>query len=65
MTNSSADLATNPANAAQRVLIESVGAAREERTRDIEASGGDFLQKPFDAEQLRAAVLRVMEIPDA
>jgi two-component system chemotaxis response regulator CheY len=37
---------------------------REERTREIEASGGGFLQKPFDAEQLRAAVLRVLEISD-
>lgn len=57
-------LRANPATAGQRVLIVS-SERREERTREIEASGGGFLQKPFDAEQLRAAVLRVLEIPDA
>jgi two-component system chemotaxis response regulator CheY len=57
-------LRANPATAAQRVLIIS-SERREERTREIEASGGGFLQKPFDAETLRAAVLRVLEIPDA
>jgi two-component system chemotaxis response regulator CheY len=57
-------LRATPATAAQRVLIVS-SERREERTRDIEASGGGFLQKPFDAEELRAAVLRVLEIPDA
>ena len=54
----------NPATAGLRVLIVS-SERREERTRDIEANGGAFLQKPFDAEDLRAAVLRVLEIPDA
>lgn len=53
----------NPATAAQRVLIVS-SERREERTREIEASGGGFLQKPFDAEELRAAVLRVLEVCD-
>jgi two-component system chemotaxis response regulator CheY len=57
-------LRANPATAGQRVLIVS-SERREERTRDIEASGGGFLQKPFDAEELRAAVLRILEIPDA
>jgi len=54
----------NPATARQRVLIVS-SERREERTREIEASGGGFLQKPFDATELRAAVLRVLEIADA
>jgi two-component system chemotaxis response regulator CheY len=53
-----------PSIAGQRVLIVS-SEIREERTREIEANGGGFLQKPFDAEALRAAVLRVLEIPDA
>lgn len=57
-------LRADPVTAAQRVLIVS-SERREERTREIEASGGGFLQKPFDAEELRAAVLRVLEIPDA
>jgi len=57
-------LRADPATATQRVLIVS-SERREERTRDIEASGGGFLQKPFDAEELRAAVLRVLEISDA
>ncbi|MFI5232201.1 MAG: response regulator [Gemmatimonadales bacterium] len=57
-------LRADPATAAQRVLVVS-SERREERTREIEASGGGFLQKPFDAEELRAAVLRVLEIPDA
>ncbi len=53
----------NPATAGQRALIVS-SERREERTREIEASGGAFLQKPFDAEALRNAVLRVLEISD-
>jgi two-component system chemotaxis response regulator CheY len=57
-------LRADPATAAQRVLIVS-SERREERTREIEASGGGFLQKPFDAEELRGAVLRVLEIADA
>jgi two-component system chemotaxis response regulator CheY len=57
-------LRADPATASQRVLIVS-SERREERTREIEANGGGFLQKPFDAEELRAAVLRVLEIPDA
>ncbi len=57
-------LRADPVTAAQRVLIVS-SERREERTREIEASGGGFLQKPFDAEELRTAVLRVLEIPDA
>lgn len=56
-------LRENAGTANQRILIVS-SERREERTRDIEASGGGFLQKPFDAEALRAAVLRVLEIPD-
>ncbi len=56
-------LRENAATAKQRVLIVS-SERREERTRDIEANGGGFLQKPFDAEELRAAVLRVLEISD-
>jgi two-component system chemotaxis response regulator CheY len=56
-------LRANPQTAAQRVLIVS-SERREERTREIEANGGGFLQKPFDAEQLRGAVLRVMGISD-
>lgn len=57
-------LRANPATAAQRVLIVS-SERRQERTRAAEASGSGFVQKPFDAETLRAAVLRVLEIPDA
>ena len=57
-------LRADAATEGQRVLIVS-SERREERTRGIEASGGGFLQKPFDAEVLRAAVLRVLEIPDA
>jgi CheY-like chemotaxis protein len=53
----------NPVTAKQRALIVS-SERREERTREIEASGGAFLQKPFDAETLRAAVMRVLEISD-
>jgi two-component system chemotaxis response regulator CheY len=57
-------LRADPATASQRVLVVS-SERREERTREIEANGGRFLQKPFDAEELRAAVLGVLEIPDA
>jgi two-component system chemotaxis response regulator CheY len=54
----------SPETAAQKVLVVS-SERREERTREVEANGGAFLPKPFDATELRAAVLRVLEIPDA